>query len=78
MCTERRRMEEYAKIGMRIRDYLHDKGIKQKFLSDKTGISQDTISAICRGVRKVQCLEYHKICKALDVPYDYFIQEGSE
>jgi len=71
-------MDEYVRVGTRIRDYLKEKGIKQKFLSDKTGISQDMISAICRGVRKVQCLEYYDICNALEVPYDFFIQKGSE
>lgn len=68
-------MDRSAEIGTRIYDYLQAKGIKQKFISEKTGITQYTMSAICRGVRNVSCFDYYQICKALELPYEYFIEE---
>ena len=37
-------------LGLRIKDYLTENGIKQSFLVEKTGMSASTISDICNGV----------------------------
>ncbi len=67
-------------LGLKIKDYLTENGIKQSFLVEKTGMTASTISDICNGVRqKIDAVEYYKICKALGVPLDTFLfDEESE
>ena len=62
-------------IGSKIKDYLAERGIKQAFLVEKTGLTASQISDICIHDRKIDCIEYYKICKALDVPLDYFLKD---
>lgn len=64
-------------IGAKIKSFLNEKGIKQAFLVEKTGLTPSQISDICIHDRKIDCVEYFKICKALGVPMDYFM-EGIE
>lgn len=61
-------------VGARIKEYLKEKGIKQSFLAEKTGIAYSVISDICTRERKVDVIEYYKICKALELPLDYFLK----
>lgn len=56
-----------------IADYLEAKGITQKFISNKTGLSQNKISQIVNGTRKVTADELVLIAKALDVNADIFL-----
>jgi transcriptional regulator with XRE-family HTH domain len=63
-------------IGKRINAYLEENGIKQSFLVEKTGLKPCVISNICLGKRKIECVEYHKICKALGLPLETFLEEG--
>jgi transcriptional regulator with XRE-family HTH domain len=63
-------------VGKRIGQYLQDRGIKQAFLANTTGISASAISDICTGARKnLDVVEYKKICNALDVPYETFLED---
>ena len=62
-------------VGRRIKQYLTDNGIKQSFLAEKTGMTPMVISDICNKDRKVDVVEYHKICKALNVPLETFLEE---
>jgi transcriptional regulator with XRE-family HTH domain len=62
-------------VGGRIKQYLAENGIKQTFLAEKTGMSNATISDICNGNRKIDCVEYYKICKALNVPLETFLED---
>ena len=64
-------------IGKKIKIYLENKGVKQKFVADKTGLSESAMSDICNEKRKVDAVEYYLICKALQLPLDYFL-EGIE
>lgn len=61
-------------IGNKIKEYLKENGIKQAFLVEKTGLSHSQISDICNNDRKLDCVEYYKICKALGVPLNQFMQ----
>lgn len=61
-------------VGQRINKYLNDRGIKQSFLVEKTGISQMAICNICKEKRKVDVVEYDKICKALGVSLETFLR----
>lgn len=62
-------------VGARIKNYLADNGIKQNFLAEKTGLSPNAISDICIHDRKIDCVEYYKICKALNLPLEYFLTD---
>jgi len=64
-------------IGLRIGQYLKDRGIKQSFLVEKTGITAQAISDICTGTRKnIDCIEYYKICRALGVDLMTFLDDA--
>lgn len=56
----------------KIKSYLLDNGISQKFLSNKTKIATTTLNAILNGKRKLLASEYFLICNALELPLDYF------
>lgn len=65
-------------IGAKIKSYLQERGIKQTFLAEKTGMTNSIISDICNNDRKVECVEYYKICKALNLPLEYFFNDLEE
>lgn len=62
-------------LGLKIKKYMDAKGIKQTFLADKTGMSTQIVNAILNGNRKIEAVEYYSICKALDRPLNYFMEE---
>lgn len=64
-------------VGTKIKKYLDDNGIMQSFLVKKTGLSAAAISDMCNGKRKIGCVEYYKICRALELPLETFL-EGEE
>ena len=49
-------------------NYIDDRGIKQSFVSEKTGLTADTVSKILGGRRKILADEFLSICRALDIP----------
>lgn len=61
-----------------LQDYIYEKGIKQKFISDKSGIDETVLSKILTGKRKCEVNEYIAICKALKVKPDKFIKTDEE
>ena len=58
--------------GRNIKNYLDRHGIRQKFLSEKTEIPENALSAMLNGNRRIEVNEYISICKALHVPLDTF------
>lgn len=62
-------------LGLKIKSYMDEKGIKQVFLSEKTGIKPQIISSILNGARKIEAEEYFKICEALSVELEFFFSE---
>lgn len=71
-------MEVKLLIRKRIANYMEQNGIKQIHLSQKTGISPQAISSLLHGNRNLDVEEYAKICDVLNVPYDYFMPEGTK
>lgn len=55
-----------------ISDYLKEMGIKQIWLSEKTGMTQQALSTTLNGERNLDIEEYTKICDALGLRYDYY------
>lgn len=58
-----------------ISDYLKEMGIKQIWLSEKTGMTQQALSTTLNGERNLDIEEYTKICDALGLRYDYFFNK---
>ena len=64
------------KTAQRIRIYLIENEISQKWLSEKTGISRGKLSLILRGKRKLEIEEFVSILAALGEKADAFIDPG--
>ena len=62
-------------IGERIANYTRDHGVMNKFLAEKAEVSDAKISLILKGKQEIGVIEYYKICKALNVPMEQFIEE---
>ena len=63
-------------VGQRIKAYLEENGIKITFLSEKSNISYPVLAAILAGTRKLDVMEYYRICQALRVDLMTFIADG--
>ena len=63
-------------VGQRIKSYLVENGIKQAFLSEKAEIPLSVLYAILSGSRKLEVMEYYRICQALKVDLMTFIADG--
>ena len=59
-------------IGLKVKKYLDDNGIKYSFLSEKIGMPMNTLSYLLNGKRKMSVEEYFTICDALEIPVDSF------
>lgn len=65
-------------IATAIALYMQENGIKQSFLSEKTGLTKHCISFALKGKRKLNVEEYEMICDALGVSCDYFYIKSRE
>lgn len=61
-------------VGIRIKDYLKGHGIKMSFVAEKIGVSSVRMAQILAG-KNISCVIYYKICKALEVPFELFLEE---
>jgi transcriptional regulator with XRE-family HTH domain len=61
-------------VGSKIKVYLTDHGITQTFLSNKTGIALPKLNMSLNGNRRLEFDEYERICGALDVGTDKFLE----
>lgn len=59
-------------ITQNIYDYIKQKGIKQTFICEKTGLTKQCLNSVLNGRRKLDVEEYSRICQSLDVPYSFF------
>lgn len=58
--------------GSDIKKFLEANGIKQSFVSEKTGIPASILNMMLNDNRKIEANEYMKICDAIGVPLDFF------
>ena len=63
-------------VGQRIKAYLEENGIKQSFLCEKLGLPQPILSQMLSGSRKIEVMEYYRICTVLKVDMMFFISDG--
>ncbi|HJB15235.1 MAG TPA: helix-turn-helix domain-containing protein [Candidatus Blautia excrementipullorum] len=62
---------------VKLRKYIEDCGIKQKYIAEKANMAESKLSAILNKKRKCEVGEYANICKALGVEFEKFIKEKS-
>jgi transcriptional regulator with XRE-family HTH domain len=62
----------------RLQKYLEERGIKQKWLCDKTGISDSAMSLIVRGKAEPTLRNARKIAKALGMTIEELWPEEEE
>lgn len=63
-------------IGLKVKKYLDERGIKYSFLSEKIGMPMNLLSPLLNGKRKMSVEEYFTICEALGVSVDTFSPEN--
>ena len=61
-------------LGMRIKGYLDENGIKYIRVSEKTGIPMNALSPLLNDKREIKATEYFAICNALKVPLTKFAE----
>lgn len=61
------------KVQENVAKYVHDNGIMQKHIVDKTGISKVKISQMFKGRRGMSADEFLKICKAINKEPNFFM-----
>lgn len=61
-------------VNEKIKQYLQERGIKQAFLVEKTGMSKQAISAVLNTNRKLTAEELGKIANALGVSPNIFLE----
>ena len=67
----------FVKVYERVNKYLKDNGIKQNFLSEKTGIPENTLSMVLNGKIKLDADKFVDIIKALGLDPNEFIYAES-
>lgn len=59
-------------LGSIIKDYINDKCLIQSKIAKLAGIKNQTFNDILNERRKIEAIEYFKICRALNVSTDFF------
>lgn len=59
-----------------VADYVRNMGIKQSWLAQKTGLTDNMISGILNGKRKMTADEFVRICKAIGKNPNDFMEAG--
>lgn len=57
-----------------MKKYVESCGIKQKVISEKSGLSESALSLILQGKRRCEVGEYATICHVLGVNTDKFLR----
>lgn len=59
-------------LGLKIREYISESGMKLGAVAEKAEIPMNTFSAMMNGKRKITAEEYFRICRILGVPLEKF------
>lgn len=65
-------------IGIKVKNYLDENGIKYSYLSERIGMPMNTLSLLLNGKRKMSVEEYFMICEVLGLPVNTFEPNGEE
>ena len=66
------------KVYQKLADYILKNGIKQKFISTKTGIPENILSMILNGKRNLSADEFVEIVIALNTDANTFIATNND
>ena len=58
--------------GEKIHCYIDERGIKQIFLAEMTGLGQQKLNRILKGKQEITVADYELVCGALNVGIDEF------
>ena len=61
-------------VYQKVKQYLKDHGIQQRFVADKCNISQSTFNAMLNGKRTMYAEDLRLICLTLNVSPELFIE----
>ena len=64
-------------VGLKIKSFLQAHGIKQKHISNVTGITTAKLNQSLNGHRRLSFEEYVAICNALNVSVTEFLEARS-
>ena len=64
-------------FGNRLRTLRTSRNLSQEQLADLAGLDRTYISGVERGKRNVSLLNIAKIARALEVPIEFLVSEGS-
>lgn len=67
---------ERDSVGRRIKAYMDATEADQNSIAKTAGLTPSQLSDICSDKCPIDCIIYHKICTALNVPLDSFLTEG--
>lgn len=59
------------------KNYLEEKGYKQRFIAAKADITEIALSEILNGRRKCSLENYVKFCRVLGLPFGQFINTAT-
>ena len=65
-------------VGLKIKEYLDENGIKYSYLSEKTGMPMNILSPTLNGKRKMSAEEYFMICGMLGLPAETFAPDTQD
>ena len=60
-------------VAQNLKAYIVDNGIKQRTIAAKAGLTEQILSDILTGRRRLLADEFVNICSALNKPPEYFI-----
>jgi transcriptional regulator with XRE-family HTH domain len=63
-------------VGRRIGAYLKLTGRKLGWFAEQMGWNNEKASMITNGKRQISLMDFFKVCKVLNVPYEQFISEN--
>ena len=58
--------------GKRISQYINSHNMSINTIAEIFGITSSELSDILHG-KEIDCISYYKLCKALNVPLEYFL-----
>ena len=64
----------------KLKQYIEERGLIQKFVAQKTGIEEVALSNILNGRQRCSLENYVKLCKFFNVSFELFIDtaDGSK
>lgn len=65
-------------IEKEICKYVKNNNVPQKLLASKSGMTENAMSLMLNGKRKLSADEYIRICDALCVPLERFICQSNQ